>query len=387
MINNQKRLTIFLPALYGGGAERTMLNLAEGIAGRGHNVDLVLAQAEGPYLAQVPESVRIVDLGEGSIVNRNRTLTRLPSLIRYLRDVQPDAMLSALSRANLVAIFARRIAGTPERVVVNQQNTVSKDAPNFPDRLGRQAPRLAKYIYRWADSVVGVSQGVVDDLVDSVGVPQDLVKVIFNPGITPELRKKAQAPLDHPWFQPGEPPVVVAVGRLSMQKDFPNLITAFARLRQSRPARLLILGEGDQRRMLEKLAGDLGVEQDVALPGFVENPYPYIVNASVYVLSSLWEGLPTVLVEALYCGPPIVATDCPSGPREILRNGDFGRLVPVGDPEVLAEAIGDALDGKISRPPRESWQPYDIETVVDQYVDLLLNGHEEKERSTSEHRE
>jgi glycosyltransferase involved in cell wall biosynthesis len=374
MIKSQKRLTIFLPALYGGGAERTMLNLAHGIADRGYLVDLVLAQAEGPYLAEIPESVRLVDLGKGSIVNRNRTLMRLPSLIRYLRVERPDALLSALSRANLVAICASRIAGKPNRVVVNQQNTVSKDAPNFPDRLGRQAPRLAKYIYRWADYVVGVSQGVVDDLVQSVGVPRHLVKVIFNPGITPELRKKAQERLDHPWFQPGEPPVIVAVGRLSMQKDFPNLIKAFAQLHQTRPVRLLILGEGVQRETLEELAAQLGVEQDFALPGFIDNPYPYIVNASVFVLSSQWEGLPTVLVEALYCGPPIVATDCPSGPREILQNGEFGRLVPVGDSETLAEAIGDALDGKISRPPIESWQPYDLETVVDQYVDLLLNG-------------
>jgi len=374
MIKTQKRLSIFLPALYGGGAERTMLNLAQGIASRGHLVDLVLAQAEGPYLAEVPESVRLVDLGKGSNVNRNRTLTRLPSLIRYLRDERPDAMLSALSRANLVAICASRIAGKPRRVVVNQQNTVSKDAPNFPDHLGRSAPRLAKYIYRWADYVVGVSQGVVDDLVQSVGVPQHLVKVIFNPGITPELRRKAQAPLDHPWFQPGEPPVIIAVGRLSMQKDFPNLIKAFAQLHQTRQVRLLILGEGAQRKTLEELAAQLGVEQDVALPGFVENPYPYMVNASVFVLSSLWEGLPTVLVEALFCGQPIVATDCPSGPREILRNGEFGRLVLVGEPEALAEAIGDALDGKISPPPIESWQPYDLETVVDQYVDILLNG-------------
>lgn len=385
MIKTQKHLTIFLPALYGGGAERTMLNLAQGIADRGYRVDLVLAQAEGPYLDQIPDSVRLVDLGKGSIVNRNRTLTRLPSLIRYLSVERPDAMLSALSRANIVAICASRLAGKPRRVVVNQQNTVSKDAPNFPDRLGRQAPRLAKYIYRWADCVVGVSKGVVDDLVQSVGVPQHLVKVIFNPGITPELRKKAKERLDHPWFQPGEPPVIIAVGRLSMQKDFPNLIKAFARLHQTRQVRLLILGEGAQRKTLEELAAQLGVEQDFALPGFVENPYPYMVNASVFVLSSQWEGLPTVLVEALYCGSPIIATDCPSGPREILQNGEFGRLVPVGDPEALAEAIGDALDGKISPPPNESWLPYDLETVVDQYVDLLLNGTLKTERSDREH--
>jgi glycosyltransferase involved in cell wall biosynthesis len=235
-------------------------------------------------------------------------------------------------------------------------------------------PWASRYFYPWADKVIGVSQGVADDLVQSVGIPQHLVKVIFNPGITPELRKKAQAPLDHPWFQPGEPPIILAVGSLTPQKDFPTLLKAFADQRQARHVRLLILGEGSERKSLEALAAQLGVEQDVCLPGFVENPYPYMVNASVFVLSSLWEGLPMVLVEALYCGPPIVATDCPSGPREILKNGEFGRLVSVGEPEALAEAIGAALDGKVPRPPLESWQPYDLETVVDQYVNVLLNG-------------
>jgi glycosyltransferase involved in cell wall biosynthesis len=156
------------------------------------------------------------------------------------------------------------------------------------------------------------------------------------------------------------------------QKDFPTLINAFARLRQSRPARLLILGEGPERPMLEALLAQLGVEQDVSLPGFVKNPYPYMARASVFAMSSRWEGLPTVLIEALYCGAPIVATDCPSGPSEILRNGEIGRLVPMKEPTALAEAIKAALDGEVPRPSRGSWQSYTLETIVDQYVGLLL---------------
>ncbi|MCZ6872143.1 MAG: glycosyltransferase, partial [bacterium] len=188
----------------------------------------------------------------------------------------------------------------------------------------------------------------------------------------PETRKKVQAPLVHPWFEPGCPPVLLAVGRLAKQKDFGTLLRAFARLRRSQPARLLILGEGPERPALETLVRELGLEQDVRLPGFVDNPYAYMARASAFVLSSLWEGLPTVLVEALFCGAPVVATDCPSGPREILRGGELGGLVPMRDPVALADSMQMALAGKIPRPTRESWQSYTVETVVDRYIAILF---------------
>jgi glycosyltransferase involved in cell wall biosynthesis len=188
------------------------------------------------------------------------------------------------------------------------------------------------------------------------------------------LRKKAQAPLDHPWFQPGQPPVVLAVGSLTVQKDFPTLIRAVAHVQETRPVRLLILGEGQDRPTLEAQVRKLGLEQSISLPGFVANPYAYMARASVFVLSSRWEGLPTVLMEALFCGAPVVATDCPSGPREILRGGQYGRLVPVGEVTALADAIQATLDDKTARPPRESWQPFELESVVNQYIKVLLES-------------
>ena len=366
MTNNQKRLAIFLPGLYGGGAERTMLNLAQGIAAQGYPVDLVLAHAEGPYLAQVPDSVRVVDL------KTSRVLSSLPALVRYLRQEQPTALLSALSRANIVAVWARRLAGGPERVIVNEQDTLSSWAREPGDWRRKITLPMASYFYRWADKVVAVSHGVADDLVEVVRIAEAQVKVIFNPGITPALRQKAEMPLDHPWFQPDQPPVLLAVGRLSKQKDFETLIKAFAILRQAQPVRLLILGEGPERATLETLIDTLNLSQDVSLPGFVDNPYPYMVRAAAFVLSSLHEGLPTVLVEALYCGTPIVATDCPSGPREILENGQLGSLVPMSDPASLASAVQNVLDGNAPRPTCESWQSYTLEVVSSQYIEALL---------------
>jgi glycosyltransferase involved in cell wall biosynthesis len=367
MIDPPKQLAIFVPAMYGGGAERAMLKLARGIAARGYVTDLVLARAEGPYLAEVPESVRVVDL------KASRVLTSLPALVHYLRRERPEAMLCALGHANIIALWARRLAGVPTRVVVSVRNT-SPSVQHTPTRRGRLMPQLSRRFYPWADGIVAVSKGVADDLARMTGLPRQRIQVIYNPIVTPELRAKAQVPLEHPWFRPGEPPVILAVGRLTAQKDFPTLIQAFARVRQARPAWLLILGEGEERSALEALVRQLGLEQDVSLPGFVANPYPYMARASLFVLSSRWEGLPGVLIEALYCGAPLISTDCPSGPREILADGQYGQLVPVGDATALARAIETSLESETPRPPPESWHPFEMEAVVSKYINILLES-------------
>ena len=207
-------------------------------------------------------------------------------------------------------------------------------------------PKLAEWFYPWADTIIAVSTDVANDLTRTAKVPQNLIKVVYNPVVTPDLQDKSEAPLDHPWFKDGEPPVVLSVGRLTDQKAFDVLIQAFSLVRKNRPARLLILGEGENRPALEALINQLGLEQDVNLMGFVQNPYPYMAHASLFVLPSRWEGLPTVLVEALYLGTPIVATDCPGGSREILKDGQFGKLVPVDAPLILAEAIERSINDR-----------------------------------------
>lgn len=376
-INRKTKVAIFLPSLSGGGAERAMLNLAHGLAEYGCAVDLVLAQARGPYLSEVQDSVRIVNL------KASRVLTSLPALARYLRREQPEALVSALDFASVVALWARRVAGIPMRVLINEQNTISISARKSVRRRERMVPHLAKRFYAWADHVTGNSRGVAEDLSQVTGLPRERIKVLYNPVVTPEVREKARAPFNHPWFEAGQWPVILAVGRLTKQKDFPTLIRAFAQVRQARPARLLILGEGMDRSALEALVNQLGLDDDVAMPGFVENPYPYMRRASLYVLPSRWEGLPTVLIEALYCGPPVIATDCPSGPREILADGEHGVLVPVGDVTALTQAIESGLAGKIPHPTDESWHPYCVEVVVDQYISLLLNGHTTERLSPS----
>jgi glycosyltransferase involved in cell wall biosynthesis len=362
---SKERLAIFLPGLYDGGAERTLLSLAEGLAIKGFPVDLVLARAEGPYMAEIPASVRMIDL------KATRVLTCLPALVRYLRREKPVALLSTLY-ANIVAVWARRVAGIPHRVVLNEQNTLTSVSNGEKDLRWKLYPELAKWFYPWADGITAVSKGVADDLIRAARLSARQVQVIYNPIVTPDLLKKSKAPLDHPWFQAGEPPVILGVGRLTGQKAFDVLIEAFARVRKSHLARLLILGEGDDRSMLEALIRRRGLEKDVAMPGFVSNPYPYMAHAALFVLSSRWEGLPTVLVEAMSLRTPVIATDCPSGPQEILRNGQYGQLVPVNDPDALALAIQHHLVNCESCPVEESWKPYELDFVTDQYLNLLL---------------
>jgi glycosyltransferase involved in cell wall biosynthesis len=245
----------------------------------------------------------------------------------------------------------------------------------------RQSPKwrwrfvasLIGKVYPLAERIVTVSRGVADDLATCTGLPRVTIGTIYNPILTTEIAEKAQAPISHTWLPPTAIPVILGVGRLVPQKDFPTLLKAFAHVHRKQPARLLILGEGRERAKLEALASELGIAEKVSLPGFEPNPYAFMSQASVFVLSSAWEGLPNALIEALACGCPVVSTNCPSGPQEILGNGAFGPLVPVGEDRALAEAILHTLE----QPPnsdrlRSRAAEFDIQTIAQQYLQALL---------------
>jgi len=363
------KIALFLPSLRGGGAERVMVNLARGFSEKGLEVDLVLAKAEGPYLSEVPAGVRVIDL------HSSRVLASLPGLVRYLRRERPQAILSAMDHANIVAIWVRKLARVQSRVVVTVHSTLSRATTNSNNPRGRLMPRLIRMFYPWADAVVAVSGGVAEDLAKTTGLPQEQIRVIYNPVVTPEILEKAEEPLNHPWFAPGEPPVILSAGRLTRAKDYPTLIRAFALVRRERPARLMILGEGEERPKLEALVRELDLDEDVSLPGFVDNPYAYMARSAVFVLSSAWEGFGNVLVEAMAVGTPVVATDCPSGPAEILEGGKWGKLVPVGDIEKIAKAIIDTLED-LNRPDvAKRAQDFGIEKPVQNYLRVLLGDN------------
>ena len=365
----RQAIAFFLPGLHGGGAERIVLNLTQGIAERGIPVDLVLAAATGPLLDQVAPGVRMVDLASP------RVLRSIGPLARYLRRERPRVVglideprqpRRALGRE------ARAEPGTP--VVVTEHNTMSQSALEQGWLERRLWPPVLRSFYPWASHVVAVSRDAADDFARTVGIPRERVEVIYNPVIMPGMKARARQAPDHPWFAPGQPPVVLGIGRLTRQKDFPTLIRAFAGVRRQRPARLIILGEGEDRGALEALVAELGLGDDVALPGFRENPLAYLAASTLFVLSSAWEGLPTVLIEALAAGARVVSTDCPSGPREILQEGRLGTLVPVGDVPALTAAMAAALDCPSRPAPAAALEPFTREAAVDNYLRLIESG-------------
>ena len=318
-----------------------MLNLARGLVDLGYPVDLVVGTAAGPYRDLVPAGCHLVDLGAG------RVLAALPRLVGYLRRRHPAILLSAMDHANLIALWARALARVPTRVAVSVRNHLSQEARHAPSLAGRWLPRLARIFYPQAQVVIAVSQGVADDLNRLIGPGRARVLAIPNPVVTPELAGLAAELPDHEWWRAGVQScgdVILAAGRLTPQKDFATLIRAFALLSRGRDLRLLILGEGPERAALESLISELGLTGRVDLPGFRANPFAYMARARLFVLSSAWEGLPGVLIQAMACGTPVVSTDCPSGPREVLDDGRCGRLVPVGDPQALATAMAETLE-------------------------------------------
>lgn len=358
------RIAFFLPSLLGGGAERVTVQLLKGMSARNISLDLVLATAEGPYLDQVPEQVRVVNLASGRVVKA------IIPLSNYLRHEKPVALLSHLSHANVVAVVARELSHARTQLVLVEHNTLSVARGKF--LRSKLVPPLMKWLYPRADAIVGVSQGVASDLETQLGFAKGKVNVIYNPVVDDVLVSKAKVPIDHPWFQEGAIPVFLGVGRLSAQKDFLTLVKAFALLRKQKLIRLLILGEGEYRSELEAAIAQLGISDDVALPGFVENPYAYMSRASAFVLSSRWEGLPTVLIEAMACGCPVIATDCPSGPYEILEAGVYGPLVPIGDEIALSKAMSQILESPINRGLlAQRAMHFSVNKIVPEYLELL----------------
>lgn len=359
-------IAFFLPSLRGGGAERIMVNLAHGMTERGLPLDVVLSSVEGPFLRHLPPSVRVIDLRAGRVIRSLRPLAR------YLRQERPRAVVATQSHANLVALWAAKLAGQGTPVVVTEHNTMSQTSRQDGRLRAALWPPLMRTFYPWASSVVAVSRGAADDFATASGIARARVEVVYNPVITPNLLASARQAPDDPWFRPGEPPVILGVGRLTRQKDFGMLVRSFAEVRRHRPARLLILGEGEDRAALTALAADLGLtDDDFAMPGFRENAWSYLAASAVFALSSGWEGLPTVLIEALAVGTRVVSTDCPSGPQEILQGGRLGALVPVGDASAMAAALIDALDRPMDAVPAEALAPFTRDAAVDHYLRLI----------------
>lgn len=358
-------VAILLPNLAAGGAERVCLSLAGEFAARGLTVEMVVLRREGEWIDARPDGVGLVSL------DAPRLRQGFAPLLRYLRERRPRAMLAALWPLTSLAVWARMLAGGDTRLIVSDHSDYLA-APEGAGALRRLKLAAAlRASYPFADAVVGVSEGVADSVARLSGLPRARVAAIYNPIAAPS---------------PGEPPEgvaegwlshgalrLIAVGSLNPAKNYPLLMRALRRVREQADARLLILGEGRLRPMLEGLAADLGLTGAIDMPGYVANPAAFLRKADLMVLASSWEGFSNVIVEAMACGVPVVSTDCRSGPREILRDGRLGRLVPVGDEAALAAGILASLN---DNPDREVLirraADFSVAGAADAYLELLL---------------
>lgn len=350
---DKKLIAFVLPRLTGGGAERSMVNLANTLARMGHPVAMVLFERTGVYLDQLDPAIDVVDLGSG------RALKTVKPLKAFFDARRPAAVLGAMEHVNGAVYLAWR--GRPDmKFIPTIRNHISEEARKAGLKKKLEF-WLARRAYQNASSVVAVSQGVADDAEKTLRLRPGAVKVIYNPVITDDLAGLASERPEHEWLAVPKAersePVVLGVGRLAPQKDFGNLIEAVRLAREKRPMKLVILGEGDERAALERQIASLQASEWVSLPGFAKNPFAAMAAADLFVLSSKFEGLPGVLIQAMASGCPVVSTDCPSGPTEILQGGKYGGIVPVGDPKSLAAAILASLESP--KPvPSEALDPF-----------------------------
>ena len=362
-------IAIFVATSGHSGVDRLVGNLVPSLARRGYSVDVLKIHGHGPHLEELVPGVRIIDLGTKHVYSS------FTALVDYMKLYQPAVMLTDKDRVNRTSLLARRWTGAPLRMVVSSGTTISIDLANrglFERWLQKNSMR---FLYPWADNIIVTSKGVADDMAIYTGLARDRINVVPCPVVSVDLFRKPIAPPEHPWFQAGQPPVILGVGELGPRKDFVTLIRAFAKLRKNQSCRLVIIGKGKDRDRLIDTAKRLGVLEVVDLPGFVSNPYPYMAHSSLLAMTSLWEGLGFVIIEALAVGTPVVSTDCPSGPSEILEGGRYGQLVPIGDVEALANALHMTLLNPLpANILQKAARPYEIENSTTAYLSALGLG-------------
>lgn len=361
-------IAIYLPSLGAGGAEKVMVHLANGLADEGYDVELVLGRSGGDYADLVDEDVAVRDLD----VRRAPlapSVGSIPSLYAYFRDNDPDAIVSSIHHVNVFVLLAHRLASSSATTIVSLHG----DPVRLSETSTRSALvfRVADHVYRWADHVVAVSEGVAESFCTTTSFEPESVDVVYNPVVTSDLLERSREEPDHPWFDEPEP-VLLNVGRFSDQKNQACLLRAFERLCDDRDAKLLLVGRGEREAELAELADDLGVADHLDVVNWTENPYAMMRAADAFVLSSIWEGLPTVLIEALACECPIVSTDCPSGPAEILADGEYGELVEPDDPAALEAGIRRELDDPTpGEALRERAESFTASSAVAAYGSML----------------
>ena len=362
MNSTLNKVALFVPSLRGGGAERVTVELANWLSDNGIVVDLIVCEAVGSYLNEVSSQVRLLNIGEQHVRRA------IPYLIRYLRTNRPDTILSVQSHANITMIISRFLSLTKTPVVVSERNsTVVLEHGKF--RFLKNW--LKKLCYRNADRVVAVSEELSFDLIQKLKLHPSRVQTIYNPVNLSNISLKANEKISHPWLNRSDTKIILSVGRLELQKDFALLIDAIKHLKPKLKCKLLILGEGRLRDELQTKISINKLDDTIELVGFKDNPFPWFAAADLFVLSSKHEGMPNALLQAIALGIPVVSTDCKTGPKEILEDGKWGLLSPVGCRDSLAKNIYTALTETSSIDLAQRARDFDHNQVFKRYLCTL----------------
>jgi len=366
--SNKLKVSLLVANMNGGGAEKSMLNLAKGLHKRGINTDLVLCEAEGEYMSQAPDYLNIIDL------KRSRVLYAIQAIADYLKKNKPDVLISTLNRVNIAAVIARKISRVKTKIILREASTLGDERNSNLSLWEGIINTAARIVYSAGDEFVAQSYGSADDLINYTGINQEKVHVIYNPVVDDDIYTEAEKKSGNAWVDEGYD-YIISAGRITPSKDFTTLILAFNELINNCNMRLIIIGKQNEKDEYDKLSNvidNLGLKAIVSLPGFVQNPFPYYKHAKLLVSSSKLEGLPGTLIQAMACGCPVVSTDCPSGPSEILGKGKYGLLSPVGDYSQLAENMIKTLNNPLSSEMlAKRALEFTVEKAVDKYMKVI----------------
>ncbi len=362
----EKELVILTPTL-AGGVGRFVSVLLDGLSKHGVSTE-IWTLAGGEYEQGIASKcIKITRIGSG------RALVAFIPLARLLKTQRPKVVLSISFHLNYVAILAKILTGCKMRLLVSEHTALKSALPTLPI-LKRHFSKMAiRILYPYASAVIAVSKYAGKEISKLSSIKSEKIHIIYNPVITHEMQHLAKTEAEHPFFDIGCP-VILAVGRLSAEKDYKTLIRSFAELLKEKESRLIILGDGPERNKLETLTTELRVEDKVSLPGLSKNPYPYFAKADAFALSSKREGLPTVLIEAMYFALPIVCTDAPGGGREILEDGKYGSFVPVGDTTAMTKALTQAIDSPKQKIAPGVLDKYSQDSATKAYLSLLFDN-------------
>lgn len=366
-----KKIALYIPSMSGGGVEKVMLALANGLVEKGLNVDLVLNEAKGPYIKDISHKINIIEL------KTSRAITTVIPLAQYIRKNKPDTVLSAMNYINIITIFATKLSLTKTRVVLSEHAHLSASLIQMKNPfIGRMFKILMKLTYTHADAIIAVSNNVADDLSNQLSIARKKIITIYNPIVSSSILEKRNETIDNLSLISPSEKTIISVGRLANEKNFPMLIKAFHEVQKKVDSRLVILGEGYAENELKNLVVQLNLIDKVTFTGFIDNPYALMARADVFVLSSNHEGFGNVLVEAMACGTAVISTDCAGGPNEILEGGKWGVLVPVGDIDSLSKAIIDALtipSHISSKDLEQRASVFSVDNAVNSYLEVLIN--------------